>query len=60
MKQGKKLTRSEKSSKGGRGKGKSLYQRKRKFLAAENTRRSELHLPGAMGFDFPIGQKPWK
>ena len=60
MKQGKKLTRNMKSAKGGKGKGKSLYQRKKKFLAAENARRSELKLPGVMGFDFPIGQKPWK
>ena len=58
MKQGKKLARSEKSSKGG--KGKSLYQRKKTFLIAENNRRAELHLPAVMGTDFPVGKKPWK
>ena len=60
MKRGKRLTRSMKAAKGGKGKGKSLYKRKRTFLASENSRRGELHLDGVMGMDFPIGQKPWK
>ena len=60
MKRGKKITKSMKCVKGGKGKGKSLYQRKKRFLVSENIRRAELHLPAVMGMDFPIGQKPWK
>ncbi len=60
MKRIKKLTRSMKAVKGGKGKGKSLYQRKKQFLVGENKRRAELQLPVVMGMDFAVGSKPWK
>lgn len=46
---------------------KSNYARKRDYLAAYNRRRqcdelAHLDEPGGRvwGFDFPIGEKPWK
>lgn len=45
-----KLTRSEKRSKGGPGKGNSFYRRKREYLLKVKM----------WGFEFPIGKKPWK
>jgi len=50
MKRGKKLTRSMKAAKGGKGKGKSLYLRKKNFLASVKM----------WGFEFGLGEKPWK
>jgi hypothetical protein len=40
--------------------GASNYKRKREFLVAENNRRVAAGLPAVMGFDFPVGNKPWK
>jgi hypothetical protein len=45
-----KLMKKSKGAKGGGGKGNSLYKRKKEFLAKVRM----------WGWEFPIGEKPWR